>query len=65
MAYLKPVKCPKCGYSSDSHVFRREWTNQSLIVNEVSCGKCGFKFRVYFGEKGDGSLILYTIPKSN
>lgn len=63
MAYVKKISCPKCGYLSDTHIFQREWISQSLIVNEVLCGKCKFKFRVYFGEKKDESPILYTIPK--
>lgn len=65
MKYNGKIRCPYCKVESNSFEYVREWTNNMFVVNEVKCSSCSELYRIYFGEKKDGTKIAYTIPKGN
>ena len=61
--YSGDVVCPFCGTKSKEHSLKREWIHGLQLVNELECINCGYKFRLYYGEKTDGTPFSYIIPK--
>lgn len=61
MEYSKEVECPSCRRLSKEYVVLAEWTMQSQVVNRVKCAFCKNVFRIYQGEKQDGTQYFYTI----
>lgn len=61
MKYFKDVECPFCHRLSNEYALLDEWTMQSQIVNRVECPSCKGVFRIYQGERLDGTPFLYII----
>jgi transcriptional regulator NrdR family protein len=61
MAYDGIIKCPYCNYEGSDFKFLKEWTSVTAIVDRLECPSCRKIFRLYYGEKIDGTEFKYTI----
>ena len=63
MKYEQPVTCPFCGSKGVNFPLIGEWDYTYLHVNYLKCPSCNEKFRINWGEKEDGTKLVYTIPR--
>ena len=62
MVYEKELECPFCQHRGKDFKDEKEWTRGTSLVNRMLCPNCKGQFRVYWGEKKDGSEYSYILP---
>ncbi len=62
MAYEKELECPFCQHVGRNFKVEKEWIRGTSLVNRLVCPKCSGLFRIYWGERKDGSEYSYILP---